>query len=136
MNPDQDSVKSEMVTEGKSVRPSSVEGLRINVLTAVGGMIVLASTFTTVGLYMSKLATLETRIDLIERGRSDDKNSIATLKQDLAILETRVRRAEDTQQSDAKKLDKIGSTVEAIGEMVLIMCQTSARPGVTCRLRP
>ncbi len=131
-----------MSTENQEASPEetvnrhpTVEGLKINVLTVVGGMTLLASLFVSVGLYMSRMTSVESRIDLVERSRVEDRNTITTLKQDLAILETRVRRAEDSQQEGAKKLDKIASTVDAIGEMVLIMCQTSARSGVTCRLR-
>lgn len=112
----------------------SLEGLRVNVMTVVAAGIVLISTSITIGLYMSKLTTLEGRVELAERTKGEASATLSKLNQDLAILETRVRRAEDTQQEGAKKLDRIATNVEAIGEMVLIMCQTSARPGVTCRL--
>lgn len=128
----QDQQEQELSTEkGKG----TLEGLRVNVVTAVAAGMIVVSASITVGLYMSKLTTLEGRIDLAERSRNEAVAAQAKFNQDLAILEARVKSVEKD-QSDAKtKLDKIAGTLEAIGEMVLIMCQTSARPGVTCRTR-
>lgn len=130
-----DEAKSE--GEEKAVRHSSLEGLKVNFMTAMSAFALIASALITIGIYLAKLSGLEGRLDLAERARVEDKATLSSLKQDNAILEMRVKRAEEVRQADAARLEKISTTVDDIGRMVLIMCQTSPRPpGVTCRLGP
>jgi hypothetical protein len=111
-----------------------LEGLRVSFGTLVGGLGVLASIGISIGVFMSKQGSVETRIDLAERNLGDNKTGTSELKMNIALLEARLRQVELARSEDAKKLDRIETGMQAIGDMVLIMCQTTARPGVTCKL--
>jgi flagellin-like hook-associated protein FlgL len=119
----------------EKVKPqSNVEGLKVSIGTVVGALGVIASAALSIGVYLSKQGAVEARIELAERNLGDTKNSVSEQKMTMALLDARVRGVEAARSEDAKKLDRIEANVQAIGDMVLIMCQTTARPGVTCKL--